>query len=156
MTADETAGSREGGATVVKMPLGISSITIETSPVKPPERVSERLSVLVSPWVTLSVPGDNPISIAGTGSTTSLPLHAATITAASSPTIDLVKFPTSRDARDGGEGKKPSNHRPAWQSRSTRVLAGSWRVNRRARTMCRASWNLPTRYLPRRSPRAGS
>src|SRR4030095_12160599 len=110
MTADETAGSREGGATVVKMPLGIPSMTIETSPVKPPERDSERLSVFVSPWMTLSVPGDNPISIAGTGSTPSLPLHAATITAATNATIDLVKGPTSRDVRDEGGGKRRSNH----------------------------------------------
>src|SRR5690349_2710781 len=92
MTADETAGSSEGGATVDRMPLGIPSITIETSPVNPPERVSERLTAVVAPWVTLSVPGDSPMLIAGPGSTTSFPLHDVTIRAATTATINLFKL----------------------------------------------------------------
>src|SRR3954453_1612742 len=90
ITADETAGSRDGGATADRMPLGIPSNTIETSPAKPPERVSDRLTVVDASCATVSVPEDNAISIAGPGSITSFPLQAATITAASSATIDLA------------------------------------------------------------------
>jgi hypothetical protein len=105
MTADETAGSNEGGVTVDRMPLGMLSNTIETSPVNPPERVSERLTEVVASWLTLSVPGDKPISIAGTGATTSSPLHAATITAATSAPINLFKLPylAGRARRTGRE-----------------------------------------------------
>jgi len=105
MTADETAGSREGGATVQRMPVGMPSITIETSLAKPPDRVSERLTVFVAPCVTLRAPDDNPISMAGVMSVLSFPPHAATITAAKSATSDLVKvaYLAGRSRRTGRE-----------------------------------------------------
>jgi hypothetical protein len=89
MSADDTEGSSDGGPTTVRIPDQTPSTAIETSPVKPPERESERLTVFFPPCATLTVAADNAIAIAGIGSVPSSPVHAVIAAAATTATMDL-------------------------------------------------------------------
>ena len=78
-------------------PEGSPSTVSDTSPVNPPDRVSDTVTLPVEPCVTLSVLAESEMAIAGVGLVPpSLPPHAASVPATKSavPSLFTSCMPT--------------------------------------------------------------